>query len=103
MRTHVGSANSGLDLDSCSTNSPCPSGATCVDLFGGRTCICPEGFTFNQNTGNCDNVDECAAGTHDCEKLCVDNHGGFQCACPPGEALVDDTTCGGEIVRAKLA
>ena len=33
-----------LDINECSTRSPCKNGATCVNTFGGYQCNCAKGF-----------------------------------------------------------
>ena len=38
------SLNYFLDINECSTRSPCKNGATCVNTFGGYQCNCAKGF-----------------------------------------------------------
>ncbi len=62
----------------------CGDGARCLERAGVWECQCAKGF---EGDGfSCVDVDECAAGTDDCEgdALCVNVQGGFTCRCPQG-------------------
>jgi hypothetical protein len=53
-------------------------------------CNCSLGFISNCN--NCEDVDECKLGLHDCElpkEKCVNVHGGYSCECASGYKEVD--------------
>lgn len=75
---------------SCSENHPCPLGENCVtDSFtGSSVCICRQGYTRDQSSGKCVDVDECspqrdrsACGDN---ALCKNLPGSYECQCPPG-------------------
>ena len=44
-------------------------------------------------------VDECAAGTHNCDHICINSHGSYYCKCIKGYRLnvTDARTCDGKI------
>ena len=50
-----------VDIDECSS-SPCDNKATCMDLPGGFTCMCPQGFTGP----DCNDI-----GNHKCMKTFI--------------------------------
>ncbi|XP_016969024.1 fibrillin-1-like [Drosophila rhopaloa] len=57
----------------------------------GFTCECPRGF---RSEGlSCQDVDECADGTHFCSHDCHNNWGGYRCSCPQGLTQINDSTC----------
>merc|ERR1712142_542900 len=63
------------------------------DYFDGSfRCECPEGFTYNDETHQCVDVDECADNEVCAGGKCTNTDGGFQCECPPDWRLSTDGT-----------
>ncbi|KAK8765935.1 hypothetical protein V5799_007283 [Amblyomma americanum] len=93
-----------LDIDECLYGShTCGSAALCVNTNGGFQCKtpttrtadrdtqCPRGFRFNPHARQCQDVDECREGTHNCRRStqrCENTNGGYSCRdnipCPSG-------------------
>ena len=71
--------------------------ASCVDGFTGTpvTYIC--GALGEWETEGdalvCDDIDECAAGTDECEDTCKNTVGGYECECPKSRLRDDSRTC----------
>jgi len=63
-----------------------------VNTDGSFRCECPEGFTYNDETHQCVDVDECADSEVCAGGKCVNTDGGFQCECPPDWRLSTDGT-----------
>lgn len=82
------------DIDECADArvNTCWSSDHCRNTPGSYKCYCPEGFTGNGR--NCNDIDECASGTHNCHALgrCMNRIGSFQCACNDG-TLGNGTYC----------
>ncbi len=58
-------------------------------------CTCADGWELDPQTGACDNIDECAAGTDDCDDslgTCQDSAGSYDCGCVEGYELAGDGT-----------
>ncbi|XP_032883556.1 fibulin-5 isoform X1 [Amblyraja radiata] len=55
-----------------------------------RSLICRFGYTVDSNN-NCADVDECTAGTHQCNpsQICINTEGGYSCSCTDGYWLTD--------------
>ncbi|XP_034480924.1 uncharacterized protein LOC117786685 [Drosophila innubila] len=49
------------------------------------SCLCPPGYA--SEIFSCQDIDECAAGTHKCSHDCFNTAGGYQCLCPRGMSL----------------
>jgi hypothetical protein len=66
--------------DDCREGTDCASGACTLNL-----CACAEGYEPGAGE-TCVDVDECLAGTDDCDPLalCTDTEGSFTCDCPLG-------------------
>lgn len=56
-------------------------------------CICPSGYSFNENGMTCDDVNECADEIHDCgtHAKCLNFEGSFTCICFNGYDYVQDS------------
>lgn len=74
-----------LDIDECLNSDPCPEFGddyTCTNNDGGYECSCPDGYEFEVGTGQCNDINECDLGTHNCEvttHLCSNGQGDFTC------------------------
>ena len=95
---------------------PCGEGATCVLVGDEARCLCPSGYTLEEDTQRCVDVDECDEDLHDCDAnaRCDNTSGSFECVCEDGydgdgrectslcpSDCSDDSTCqsvGGELL-----
>lgn len=66
----------------------------CMNLTdGGYICACNDGYIISQtNRKQCEDVDECAAGTHQCSHLCTNLNGTYSCSCRDGFHLSSDAS-----------
>jgi fibulin 1/2 len=55
---------------------------TCTNDSGTFHCDCTTGFMISGS--NCVDIDECSAGTHNCQQICTNTPGGFTCSCMTG-------------------
>ncbi|XP_076863499.1 fibulin-7 [Brachyhypopomus gauderio] len=60
---------------------------TCVNTAGSYHCECPRGYRLSRDGRNCQDIDECERGVHNCthEQVCVNTFGGHRCVeieCP---------------------
>lgn len=82
-----------VDIDECSLNL---CSGSCTNLPGSYRCGCETGFILDrQNNKNCEDIDECLVGTHNCggRDICVNTWGGFKCVkveCPAGYEMIED-------------
>ena len=97
-------------------DDPCGEGATCVLIGDEARCLCPSGYTLEEDTQSCVDVDECDEDLHDCDAnaRCENTPGSFECHCEDGyegdgqqctslcpSDCSDDSTCqsvGGELL-----
>ena len=62
----------------------------CVDTFRGSKCQCPFGFRGDGRASSpgedsgCEDIDECAEGTDQCDQECENTPGGYTCSCREG-------------------
>lgn len=70
----------------------CHANATCDATGGTAVCTCSAGYAGDGKA--CDDVDECADGSHDCsaDATCANSDGSFSCACKAG-FTGDGKTC----------
>ncbi|XP_072529845.1 fibulin-7 [Salminus brasiliensis] len=54
---------------------------TCVNTAGSYRCECPIGYALSRDSRNCQDIDECDGGAHNCtsEQVCVNTFGGYRC------------------------
>ncbi|CAI8042420.1 Matrilin-2 [Geodia barretti] len=80
--------------DNCNRVGPTP--AECINTEGGYECSCSQytGYRVSADGITCEDVDECAEGSHVCSMLCVNTPGSYHCSCPEGYELdEDEVTC----------
>ncbi|KAI4892791.1 hypothetical protein NFI96_028928 [Prochilodus magdalenae] len=74
------------DEDECAVDSGCSH--SCTNIMGGFTCTCPSGFSISTHSNTCQDIDECAEGSHMCHsnQQCVNTVGHYRCQarCGPG-------------------
>ncbi|KAF5288361.1 hypothetical protein FQA39_LY15451 [Lamprigera yunnana] len=86
------------DIDECESN-PCKRGEKCLNLNGKYQCIpliyCKSGYELNEAGTACEDINECARGTHKCKnsQICKNGPGYYICQCPPGHKLNADNEC----------
>ncbi|KAK6927731.1 Protein kinase domain [Dillenia turbinata] len=57
----------------------------------GYLCFCKKGFTGNPYLPlGCQDIDECAEGTHQCEEICTNTPGSYRCSCRHGMLAEED-------------
>ncbi|XP_073528886.1 fibulin-7 [Phyllobates terribilis] len=56
----------------------------CINTPGSYRCSCPAGYKLLGDGKNCEDIDECTLGLHNCTKhsMCINTAGGFQCLLP---------------------
>ncbi|XP_025082446.1 uncharacterized protein LOC112557056 isoform X3 [Pomacea canaliculata] len=83
-----------IDVNECvnSTLTTCGRNATCENTPGSYICVCASGFRLQTNF-NCEDINECAEHTDNCQQVCVNSEGNFDCQCYPGYTLSDKGTC----------
>ena len=91
-----------------SANNTCSSNTTCIAIGQDHYCVCPEGYTKDQNGTACIDIDECINpqfyGSCDANADCINFNGGFDCECHPGffkseDACFEIDECEGTITR----
>lgn len=77
-------------INICSDKSPCPVGEKCVqDLYTAQSvCICGQGYTRDQFSGKCHDINECLDGQNKAacgmNASCKNLPGSYECQCLPG-------------------
>ena len=103
--------NSSCDaINPCdSSNNTCSENMTCIAIGMEHYCVCPEGYTEDQNGTACIDVDECINpefyGSCDVNADCINVDGGFECKChlgffQSGDACFEIDECEGTINQA---
>ncbi|XP_064597497.1 sushi, von Willebrand factor type A, EGF and pentraxin domain-containing protein 1-like [Liolophura sinensis] len=78
-----------IDIDECAQDqlNNCTGVAMCENEPGMYSCACPSGYTLNNDSLSCSDVDECS-GKHYCSNgRCVNNDGSYSCECFHGYEL----------------
>ena len=104
-----------VDNSSCDAVSPCDSSnntcnenMTCIAVGVEHYCVCPEGYTEDQNGTACIDIDECINpqfyGSCDANADCINLNGSFECKCrsgffQSGDACFEINECEGTITR----
>uniref|UniRef100_T1IB22 Cubilin n=1 Tax=Rhodnius prolixus TaxID=13249 RepID=T1IB22_RHOPR len=87
LLTHIRLVRRKLITDDCASN-PCENGGTCIDLYNGFHCICPQlwedcskGLTCQKDVDECDRFNGTDLG---CQNggTCQNTEGGYNCLCP---------------------
>ncbi|XP_068088395.1 fibulin-7-like isoform X5 [Hyperolius riggenbachi] len=57
---------------------------SCINTPGSFRCGCPAGYKLQGDGKNCEDIDECNSGLHNCSRsaTCINTAGGFQCVFP---------------------
>ena len=86
--------NDCVDIDECSAGlALCFNGRECVNTIGSYKCECPEGFRLSEDTGKCEDINECVEKTDagvgsraicGVDSECQNSIGSFRCVCKPG-------------------
>ncbi|ELU04015.1 hypothetical protein CAPTEDRAFT_156040 [Capitella teleta] len=84
-----------VDINEC-TERPdtCTTNQQCINIPGSYTCrnriTCGAGFEIDTVGNRCQDIDECALGTHDCSArlmTCLNRPGTYLCQCPEGYVM----------------
>lgn len=60
----------------------------CNNLPGSYACLCnTTGYRLAADGISCDDVNECAEHTDNCQQLCVNTEGSYECRCQTGYTL----------------
>ncbi|XP_059181640.1 fibulin-1-like [Centropristis striata] len=87
------------------TTKPPVESDTCKDsncsqlCVANNTCACRSGYQLQEDGVNCEDINECLTGNHNCilGQICINTEGSFRCqretSCGTGYELKDDNTC----------
>ncbi|NWY43288.1 FBN2 protein, partial [Sylvia atricapilla] len=67
--------------------------ASCYNTLGSCRCVCPSGFSYDQFSHACHDVNECSSAKNPCNYGCSNTEGGYHCGCPPGYYRVGQGHC----------
>eukprot|EP00058_Branchiostoma_floridae_P006421 XP_002591909.1 hypothetical protein BRAFLDRAFT_99375 [Branchiostoma floridae] len=92
----AGALNQCVDVDECQSDKfviPCPGHSHCENTMGSFICECGEGHRFANFV--CEEIDECAEGSHNCPSgsTCSNTDGSFNCTCGTQGYVVDGDSC----------
>lgn len=80
------------DTRACNTFG-CPTKSNCVLRPSGPTCLCKQGFKFNETNKQCEDINECLI-YGICSQGCSNTEGSYKCFCAPQFRLLEDNrTC----------
>ncbi|WKY03987.1 hypothetical protein Q1695_005180 [Nippostrongylus brasiliensis] len=84
------------DVDECATGNRCGPGEECVNTAGSFRCqqkgnICTAGYAVNENTGFCDDINECLNKTICDGLMCINLPGSYKCRCNAGYEFNEKT------------
>ncbi|XP_077993149.1 uncharacterized protein LOC144447117 [Glandiceps talaboti] len=90
------------DVNECNINHECEQ--ICVNVNrtvnpeNGYKCECNDGYELENDDKSCEDIDECARETDECEHNCHNTVGGYTCSCYDGYELEeeDDDDIGGK-------
>ncbi|XP_065343464.1 uncharacterized protein LOC135941714 [Cloeon dipterum] len=80
-----------IDINECAlalNSKPCDQ--ICTNLPGSYECSCHTGYVLSQQTGKCEDLNECLEDDNACSHLCVNTPGSFICRCPAPLSLSED-------------
>ena len=87
----VGPGPSGSVLVLAVRGSLCSVENECKNTFGSYYCECYPGYQYNEDTGSCDDLDECSPTGFICSGradstnfVCINTVGSYNCHCKPG-------------------
>ncbi|VDL73333.1 unnamed protein product [Nippostrongylus brasiliensis] len=88
--------NPQTDVDECATGNRCGPGEECVNTAGSFRCqqkgnICTAGYAVNENTGFCDDINECLNKTICDGLMCINLPGSYKCRCNAGYEFNEKT------------
>ncbi|VDM55995.1 unnamed protein product [Angiostrongylus costaricensis] len=84
------------DVDECATGNRCAVGEECVNTAGSFRCeekgnICASGYAVNENTGFCDDINECLDESICDGLMCINMPGSYKCRCNAGYEFNEKT------------
>ena len=83
-----------VDVNECESGlKPCGVNAQCRNVPGSFKCTCTNGYSYNRDTGQCVDLDECALGMSNCAELCVNTEGSYRCNCRRDQVELGDGDC----------
>ncbi|XP_077993148.1 uncharacterized protein LOC144447116 [Glandiceps talaboti] len=82
------------DVDECEDFDDCDHICTNVNRTvnpeKGYICECNDGYELQNDDKTCEDIDECARGTDECEHNCHNTVGGYTCSCYDGYELEEE-------------